>query len=162
MSKLSARPDSGDRWCVMSLDFHSPATQRPLSSQQPQQPGYGTGSGQSGGGAGAEGQGSGVWGASGTGVWGTGGGGAAAAGPALESLFVVTESQTLSFNIQTGLKVRTWWWVGEKSTLMVWGVMGEGGERCCSKALQNSVVEQNGIRGWGCGLARGVTMRSAG
>ena len=107
MSKLSARPDSGDRWCVMSLDFHSPATQRPLSSQQPQQ---------SGEGAGAEGQGSGVWGVSGAGVWGTGGGGAAAAGPALESLFVVTESQTLSFNIQTGLKVRTWWWVGEGRT----------------------------------------------
>ncbi len=65
VAKLSARPDSGNRWCVMGVAWHVPSS---------------------------------AMGARGVAAEG-------GAAPMMQSLFVVTESQTLSFNVQTGLKV---------------------------------------------------------
>ena len=73
-TKLSARPDTGDQFCVTSVVWHGNGTLGAIN--RPSSTAYGT-----------EGSGS-------------------AAVPLLQSLYVVTESQTLSFNVQTGLKVR--------------------------------------------------------
>ena len=73
-TKLSARPDTGDQFCVTSVVWHGNSV-------------AGAGSRLTSMAYGAEASGG-------------------AAVPLLQSLYVITESQTLSFNVQTGLKVR--------------------------------------------------------
>ncbi|GAX83865.1 hypothetical protein CEUSTIGMA_g11290.t1 [Chlamydomonas eustigma] len=80
LSKVSARPDSGDRWSVTGVAWHGPS---PAScvALKPSGAGQASSDGMLSIGNEEDGQ-----------------------LPLLQSLYVVTESQTLSFNVQTGLK----------------------------------------------------------